>query len=305
MAPNIRNAGLYVGPNAQSDISGNVIIGNNSSITTRPASHRASAAQTPSPRVDVGVLTVIPEETQAVAQVLGLEPDDSKSPSFNCGTVDGRDQPITVAACQLLGQGEPAVGPALGHLKRNYRPQIVMLVDIGGGIDSRVHLGDVVVSTRVIGYDLRKETPDCVIHRGQEWRAPAEIGHAVNTFFAEHGYPAEVSGMLRKGTGKIHVHEGPVGSGNAVIAHRDSEIVQYLRAYSDKILDVDMESGGLGHAIHDQPAGEQPSSWLVIRGISDHADQAKDDRYRYIAAFNAAATLYAIMPYLPVGQSQA
>jgi adenosylhomocysteine nucleosidase len=214
--------------------------------------------------------------------------------------VDGRDQPITVAACQLLKQGEPAVGPALDHLKRNYRPQIVVLVDIGGGIDPRVRLGEVVISTRIVGYDLRKETPGRVIHRGQEWQASAGIGHAVNTFFADKGYPAEVSGMLRKGTGQVRVHEGPVESGNAVIAHRDSEIVQYLHAYNDKILDVGMESGGLGQAIHDQLAGEQPSSWLVIRGISDHANEAKDDRYRYIAAFNAAATLHAVLPYLPV-----
>ena len=305
MTGSIYNTGVYTGAGGTTDISGGgaTTVGNNASINVGTASAGRPEPEKPGQPTQVGILTVIPEETQAVAQVLGLEPDGSKGPSFNCGTVGGRDQPITVAACQLLKQGESAVGPALDHLKRNYRPQIVLLADIGGGIDPGVRLGEVVISTRVIGYDLRKETPGRVIHRGQEWQAPAEIGHAVNTFFAEHGYPAEVNGMLRKGTGKFRVHEGPVGSGNAVIAHRDSEIVQYLRAYNDKILDVDMESGGLGHTIHDQPPGEQPSSWLVIRGISDHADEAKDDRYRYIAAFNAAATLHAILPYLPVGSN--
>jgi adenosylhomocysteine nucleosidase len=300
MAGTIYNTGVYTGEGGKTHISGNSSVGNNASINVGTTPWGRADAERPGRTADVGILTVIPEETQAVAQVLGLEPDGSSAPSFSYGTVEGRKRPITVAACQLLGQGEPAVGPALAYLKRTYRPRIVVLADIAGGIDSRVHLGDVVVSTRVIGYDLRKETPDGVIHRGQEWRAPAEIGHAVNTFFAERGCPAEVSGMLRQGTGKIHVHEGPVGSGNAVIAHRDSEIVQYLRAYTDKILDVDMESGGLAQAIHDQATGEQPSSWLIIRGISDHADYAKDDRYRYIAAFNAAATLHAILPYFPV-----
>ena len=132
-----------------------------------------------------------------------------------------------------------------------------MLADIGGGINPSVRLGEVVISTRVIGYDIRKEIPGRVIPRGQEWQAPAEIGHAVSTFFAGLEYPAEVSGMLGKGTGQVR-------------------------------------------AIHDQAAGEQPSSWLVIRGISDHANEAKDDRYRYIAAFNAAAALQAVLPYLPV-----
>ena len=301
MTGDIYNTGVYNSGTIEN--SGTMKAGEGSSINVTRPSPDSAAAQRSGQGVDVGILTVITEETQAVAQVLGLEPESKNGLSFNCGTVSGAARPITVAACQMLKQGEHSVGSALEHLKRNFSPHIVVLTDIAGGIQPDARLGEVVISTRVVSYDLRKETPERVIRRGQEWQAPAEIGHAVNQFFADHGHPAAISGMLRKGTGNVRVHEGPVGSGNAVIAHRDSDIVKYLLAYNDKILHVDMESGGLAHALHDQPAAERPSGWLVIRGISDHADEKKNDTYRYIASFNAAATLEAILPYLPTSSA--
>ena len=154
---------------------------------------------------------------------------------------------------------------------------------------------------RVVCYDLRKETSQRIIRRGQERQAPAGIGHAVNRFFADHGEPATITSQI-PGTAPslIRVLNGPVGSGNAVIAHRDSEIVSYLHAFNDKILAVDMESDGFSQAFHDRPHAKQPSGWLVIRGLSDHADEQKNDDYHHIAASNAAAVLRELLPYLPV-----
>jgi adenosylhomocysteine nucleosidase len=266
-------------------------------IASEPAQREAAAGT--GAGADVGVITVIPEATQAVAARLGLRPESKNGLIFNCGSVNVPGKTVTVAACQLLKQGERSVGPALEHLRKNYDPQIIVLADIAGGIQRQVHLGEVVISTQVVSYDLRKETAGRTFRRGDEWQAPAEIGHAVNRFFADHGYPAKITGMLWRGEGIVRVHESPVGSGNAVVAYRDSEIVRYLLDYNDKILDVDMESGGLAHALHDLPVTQRPTGWLVIRGISDHADEKKNNRYRRAACFNAAATIYALLPYLP------
>jgi adenosylhomocysteine nucleosidase len=267
-------------------------------ITSRKA--RQEAAAESGEGVDIGVITVIPEATQAVAGRLGLRPEIKNGLTFNCGSVDVGGKTFTVATCQMLKQGERSVGPALEQLRHNYNPRIVILADIGGGIQRQVRLGEVVISTQVVGYDLRKETPDGIIHRGDEWQAPAEIGHAINDFFKDNGYPAEIEGRLPKGEGYIRIHESPIGSGNAVIACKDSEIVKWLLAYNDKILAVDMESSALAHALHDRPSADRRCDWLIIRGISDHADEKKNDKYRRIACFNAAATLDALLPYLPL-----
>jgi adenosylhomocysteine nucleosidase len=251
--------------------------------------------------VDVGVITVIPEEARAVRHVLSLKPDVKNGLSFDLGMVRSGGRAVTVAALQSLSQGEDPAVSAFTRMREYFSPKIVVLTGIAGGIHPDVHLGDVVIATRVICYDLRKETSEHTLRRGQERQAPAEIGHAVNRFFTDHGEPAHVKSQTVGTTETIRVLEGPIGSGNAVIAHRDSEIVKYLLAFNDKILAVDMESGGLGQAHHGLPAGQRPWGWLVIRGISDHADKNKNDDYHHVAASNAAVVLRELIPYLPLG----
>ena len=117
-------------------------------------------------------------------------------------------------------------------------------------------------------------------------------------FFTGHGDPAEFDvGGSGKAKGIIRVFNGPIGSGNAVIADRDSDILRYLARFNDKILAVDMEAAGLSLAHHEDltPAGH-PLGWLVIRGISDDASARKDDDYHHIAARNAALVLRELLP---------
>jgi adenosylhomocysteine nucleosidase len=266
----------------------------------RPVINITTESSRPGDGVDVGIITVIPEETRAVRHVLSLEPGVKNGLSFYLGTMRADGRVITVAALQALSQGQDPAVSAFNHLREHFSPKIVVLTGIAGGIHPDIHVGDVVITTRVICYDLRKETSEHTLRRGQERQAPAAIGHAVNRFFTDRGDLAHIKSQTIGTTEAIRVLEGPIGSGNAVIAHRDSEIVKYLLAFNDKILAVDMESGGLGQAHHGLPAGQRPSGWLVIRGISDHADKNKNDDYHHIAASNAAIVLRELIPYLPL-----
>jgi adenosylhomocysteine nucleosidase len=160
-----------------------------------------------------------------------------------------------------------------------------------------VRVGDVVVATRVIGYDLRKETPAGIIRRGREWQAPAAATHAVGQFFtALGGDSAELHGG--DATQALRVHSGPIGSGNAVIADERSATRAWLRDYNDKILAIDMEAAGFATACHDDPDGSPPP-WIIIRGISDDASPRKNDGHHQTAATNAARVLRELLAYLP------
>jgi adenosylhomocysteine nucleosidase len=266
---------------------------------TAPSPQSASSGRV-GQGVDVGVITVTPEEARAVNRVLGLQSSPRDGLAFDIGTVQTSERPVTIAALRALSQGQDAAGSAFSHLREYFSPAITVLTGIAGGIHPRVRLGDVIVATRVICYDLRKETPERIVRRGHEGQAPAEAGHAVNRFFSRHGEPAHITSRVHGGTAQtIRVFEGPIGSGNAVIAERDSAIVRYLLAFNDKTLAVDMESGGLVQAHHDLPAVQRASGWLVIRGISDHANEEKNDDYHEIAASHAAAVLREMLPYLP------
>ena len=252
-------------------------------------------------RWDIGIVTVIGKEADAIEKEFGLTPVRKAGWYFAVGGVDVANLAVRMVVTRSLEAGQRPTMTALGHLCRHYAPRIVALVGIGGGIHEDVSVGDVVVATRVVYYELRKETPMGTRYRGEERQAPAEIGHAVNRFFTEHGDPAELLTTRMLGDVRsFRVLTGPIGSGEAVIADGNAAIRTYLASYNDKILAVDMESGGLTQYCHENATGfRDPRGWVVLRGISDDANN-KDDHYQGIAARNAAVTLRELAPYLIV-----
>ena len=181
----------------------------------------------------------------------------------------------------------------------------MVLVGIAGGINPAVRLGDVVVVQEVIYYDLRKETLHEIFRRGQARPVPAAIRHAINDFFSYHGEPYRASIEDQDGTSRTcNVLPGPIGSGEAVIAHKDSDIRQYVASFNDKTLALETEAGGLAEAFYAMAdATSSGGGWLAIRGISDHADEAKDGTYHDIASWHAAAILLQLLAYLKPGDN--
>ncbi|MDL4819083.1 5'-methylthioadenosine/S-adenosylhomocysteine nucleosidase family protein [Actinomadura opuntiae] len=244
---------------------------------------------------DVGVITLLSEETQAVRTALDLHEETTGGLRFYTGDVPTAGGPVRVAAVRALGQGQRSTMAAYGNLRRHHDPHVIVLAGIGGAIHSSVKVDDVVIATRVVYYDLRKETPQGTRRRGEEREAPAELGHAVNAFFTDHD-PGEFSVTDPAGTTRTaRFHHGPIGSGEAVIADREADVVRYLAAFNDKILAVDMEAGGLGQASHEESAG---TGWVVVRGISDDASPAKNDDHHRTASWHAAVALRELLPYL-------
>jgi nucleoside phosphorylase len=254
-----------------------------------------------SQRAGLGVITILPEETHALIFALRLHPVPVGGLRFYETEVALPGGTVNVAAIQALGQGENSIASAYARIREYYNPRTIVLVGIGGGIHRDLRPGDVVVATRVVSYDLRKETPDGPQHRGEEREAPAETGHAVNAFFADHD-PAEFPVADPAGATRImRMRGGIIGSGNAVIANRDAEILVYLASFNDKILAVDTESAGLARACHEQSASSgRLHGWAVVRGISDDAGAGKNDDYHQIASWHAAVALRKLLPYLPV-----
>ncbi|WP_433496799.1 hypothetical protein ACQP1K_17595 [Sphaerimonospora sp. CA-214678] len=291
------------------DNSGVVNYGGTTQISRSAIGHGASVAVSADRekgadqprRTDVGVITVKGNEAGAVHKVLGLRRVPTGGLPFWEGEVNTRGNVVRVAAIRALAQGQRSTVVAFDHLRRHYNPAVVVLTGIAGGIDPELPIGDVVVTTRVVYYDLRKETPDGRRHRGDEKHAPAAIGHAVNSFFTDYGEPARLVGTDDDGvTHDYRVHTGPIGSGDAVIADAESEITKYLKAYNDKILAVDMEAGGLMQAFHEQDGPVAVDGWAVVRGISDDASQRKDDSRQNLAAYRAAMVLHSLLPYLSI-----
>lgn len=80
----------------------------------------------------------------------------------------------------------------------------------------------------------------------------------------------------------LHIHVGPIASGNAIAA--DGSIWQRLANEGmRKTLAVEMEAAAIGQVAHDQSL-----PFAVVKAVMDHADPYKTDRFKSFAA-NASA----------------
>ncbi|MDQ3153651.1 MAG: hypothetical protein M3R63_18695, partial [Actinomycetota bacterium] len=202
-------------------------------------------------------------------------------------------------------RGQRSAMVAFRQLREHCAPPVVALVGIAGGIHRELNLGDVVVSTEVVYYDMRKETAAGVQRRGQSQQAPPVIGRKINAFFTRHGEPLRLADP--HGTREsFQVVRGPIGSGEAVVAHQASEIRHYLECFNNKVLAVETEIGGVAQEVYEELDQDRSlAGWLTVRGISDLADAMKDDAYHGIAARHAAETLMLLLPFLPISEGPA
>lgn len=282
----------------------------NNAAPLRPAPAPAAAGGQQPTGWDVGLITVLSEETRAVAAALAAAgPCTRNTGPGGLRFLEARTgtpaRPVTVVATQAIDRGQRAAVIAYEQLRQQYAPAVVVLVGIAGGISPAVRIGDVVIVHEVIYYDMRKETATGIIRRGQARPVPATIRRAINAFFSDHGEPYQATIPEPAGQPRTcHVLPGPIGSGEAVIADQHSAIRDYLAAFNDKTLALETEAGGLAEAFYALADTTVPGTgWLAIRGISDLAGDDKNDTHHATAARHAAAILCQLLPYLTPGNT--
>ncbi|MEU1006381.1 phosphorylase family protein [Streptomyces tibetensis] len=281
----------------------NIAIGTNAQASGPAPQHSAEPAVEADAGWDLGIVTILSEELRSIIDELRLH--RHKVPSglyFYQGEHSVPGAILRVVATQTQSQGQRSTMAALENLRRHYNPRLWALVGIGGGIhDDHARIGNVIVSTDVVYYESRKINPrGDTRRRGEHRQAPAQVVHAVNAYFTDHGTPARINGQITAHAGnQYEVYPGVIGSGEAVIADRASEVRTYLTTYHEKVLAVDMEAGGLSQYWQENSVhGTENPGWIVIRGVSDNADEDKGHRHHELAARNAAHVLNQLLPYL-------
>ena len=160
------------------------------------------------------------------------------------------------------------------------------MVGIAGGVEGEVHLGDVVVCEEVIYYEYTKERPSFSDQRPQVLQADwLLLERAKNyTDINWHTFVQAERPVDPRSTDAPTVHFGPIASGEKVIA--DSNRVDELKQWHSKLAAVDMESFGVALATSEWPGNPQ---FIAFRGVSDYADESKNDEWHEYAADSAAA----------------
>lgn len=257
--------------------------------------------------------------------------------SYDIGTVPALGGGYHAVVHLLLGDmgNNVAANRATALLDQFPQIQHVIMVGIAGGVpdpshaERHVRLGDIVVSDRsgVIQYDFVKRESDGTKHRHRPAAPGAQLLEAVSRIRAaeaegewpwmnqlERGSrlpnssrPDEATDVLsglntppvplthpadpQRRAGQPRAFYGPIASSNTLL--KDAQERDRLRDEFG-IRAVEMEGSGIADATWDRSAG-----YLVIRGICDYCDAAKNDTWQEYAALVAAAYMRGLLMNLP------
>jgi adenosylhomocysteine nucleosidase len=252
---------------------------------------------------DVGIITIVTEEMQAASEQFGLarRQGQTSARSFYVGEIPAKGGVNRVVATQQVRQGNASVMSAWYALQQEFAPALMVLLGIAGGMHQDVGLCDVVFADQVIRYDKRKLSAQGVRPRGEAQLIEPWLAVHLNDFFVDRSEPAVFSAAKLSIRKKFKTFRGPIGSGNAVVGFREARERGWLTGYNDKTLVLETEADGFAQAFYEDRLlyGAASAGYLVVRGVSDHADHKKDDRWRKPAALNAAGALQEFLGALP------
>lgn len=293
----MRNRGLYIGGDVGD---GSFVKSINNSFNDAGAATASTPAEETT-SLDVGVLTVLAQETLAMVEVFqrarNYRRERRELGVVHLASFATADGALDAVLMQTLDRGQRSATAAYANLRQWYRPRVVALVGIAGGIDRRVEVGDVVIANQVIYYDERRVSAGQVHRRGEASLVPAGMKGTVNHLFSTYGEPFTMPSPGPRA--EFKVLSGPIGTGGAVVTDSGSDIRTYLQTFNEKCLAVETEAGGVVQAAREDPRGAtDPADWLVIRAISDHADEQKGHRDHDLAARHAARVFERMVPLL-------
>ena len=160
----------------------------------------------------------------------------------------------------------------------SYLPNLKYIFAVGvcGGVKDKVKLGDVVVSKVLQDCSNKKVTDEKVIIRSPSWPL--------------YGKPFYY--FLNQAANKPDIMRcGMVLSANMLIA--DGKFQKKLLEPCPEAIAFEMKGHGIARACEE--CAKKEIEFLVVKGVSDLADEDKVDDWQPQAAVNAASALYEVM----------
>jgi nucleoside phosphorylase len=237
------------------------------------------------------ILTTLAVEYRAVRAYLGElreEIDLSSGTIYEVGSFLAPSGNWEIVIAQV-GMGSAAASIGTERALLRFRPEVLLLVGVAGGISPGATLGDVVVATQVIRYD-RSRLPRVgeplfkfeVLQSSCRLLQRAQVEAAREAWLARRRHVTPTEPPPRVFIGKMASGEEVIdGHGAQRLSHRD-------------VLAIDMEAFGLLEALHGTPDVDV----LVVRGIADLMDGSKVPEARDVAAHNASAFAFEVLARL-------
>jgi nucleoside phosphorylase len=234
------------------------------------------------PRVDILIITALSEELQTLKKSRVFEqefqdPNTSLTYYFQNIKNSNGDYVYSVAIICLFEMGNLVSGIEATKAIQELKPAYVFMYGLAGGIRERVNLGDVIIASKFFYYEQSKVKPDELEIRPQSIPADAVL-------------KSRLANFAPQASKKYSVKLGPFAIGEKIIA--DTTMVKTLLEKEPKLVGLEMESFGVALATNLDISRPR---FIAIRGVSDYADEQKDDNHREEALNNAADFLYSFL----------
>ena len=211
---------------------------------------------------------------------------------YEQGTFSSNGQLWEVGIAEI-GEGNEQAAMEVERAIQHFNPSIILFVGVAGGVKD-VKLGDVVVATKVYGYESGKAD--------DTFKTRPELGEPTYRMVHRARAEAKKDGWLQRlgdsvPDPKPHIYVGPIAAGGKLFASTRSAVYKFIKSNYNDTLAVEMEGYGFLRAVR---ANQQVDA-LVIRGISDLIDNKKEaDRSgsKEIASRHASAFAFEILAKL-------
>lgn len=269
------------------------------------------------PRADIAILTVIPEEYEAViASLLSYgcsvahDPGSATVPNlfgWVTGDLAGAGGQVYRVVVGVVGKPGPGrMASAVTATYARYKPQYVLIVGIAGGLpQDQLAKGDVAISGVIYDYEYGKVATNFQPRMDFTYQADQTLLTSAVSLHARDKSWAMRDRQMRPDGGDIvpKLLPGAIASGGKVVDDATNDFFAAVLKTWPKLLAVEMEGAGAAAAIETAKAAKQKVGFLMVRGISDmpklsddaqpapvphEGNRAERDKWKRYAATTAA-----------------
>ena len=251
--------------------------------------------------IDIGIITIMPPELKAVTDYFKenntyvSRNGALSSRKYHFGKIEtDNSSTINIVVNQAIEQGSRSAISSYNAISEEFNPQLIVLLGIGGSIHKDANVCDVVIADSTYYYDKRAETDEGTKRRIDPFKLNAWTKSLISEFQHEVGQEEPLFNSAPDSPfSSFKLLIGPIGTGEAVVKFRESDVRKWLMSVNDKTLALETEAGGVTQQFYEDELSysRRAKGILIIRGISDKADIDKDDKYRLASAKNAVKVL--------------
>jgi nucleoside phosphorylase len=169
------------------------------------------------------------------------------------------------------------------------RPRFLAMTGMCAGLRGECEIGDVILGDPVWDWQMGKYTLDAFEIAPDQIGVPPEISQKVALLRSDVTNLTKLwtDSPFEKPQVVPRIHVGPAASGSSVLAR--AETTETVKAQHRKTLAVDMELYGVYSATRDM-SRPRPIAF-GLKGVCDHADQYKNDKFQKHASYMSAHVL--------------